>query len=128
MDGPNLYHYGFNNPVNGFDPDGLSFQQLLVHLGIPENEFKRHKFEILKFISHLDSVEEDILNDMGIFKHPKNKNQCEHYHTEWGKSPAPRKHTPLGSHHLPQELNNWWSHLINIYNKEGMGGLNNYWE
>jgi hypothetical protein len=23
LDGPNLYHFNFNDPVNGFDPDGL---------------------------------------------------------------------------------------------------------
>ncbi len=25
QDGPNLYRFGFNNPVNGFDPNGLSY-------------------------------------------------------------------------------------------------------
>ena len=25
LDGPNMYHYGFGSPLNGFDPDGLSF-------------------------------------------------------------------------------------------------------
>ncbi len=28
LDGPNLYQYGLNNPVNGFDPDGLFFMTI----------------------------------------------------------------------------------------------------
>ncbi len=36
LDGPNLYQYTFNDPINGYDEDGLDFVDLVDLLGIDQ--------------------------------------------------------------------------------------------